>query len=52
MHEAANANVTTPRDIDRLATAALHEATLNNRDRVERDVVQRVLSLDAHYLNT
>lgn len=52
MHEAANANVTTPRDIDRLATAALHEAALHNRERVERDVIKRVLSLDAHYLNT
>jgi len=50
IHEAAIAH--SPRDIDRLATAALAEAAARGRDRVERDVVQRALAHDAQYLNT
>jgi general secretion pathway protein A len=37
------------RTLDRLATAALVEAATRNRDRVERDIVNIVITRDTHY---
>lgn len=46
LHEATAGTL---RDLDRVAAATLHEATVHSRERVERDIVQRVLALDAHH---
>jgi len=46
LHEAAGGAL---RAIDRLATAALDEAAVHKRDHVERDIVRRVLALDAEH---
>jgi type II secretory pathway predicted ATPase ExeA len=46
LHEATAGTL---RDLDRVATASLQEATAHNRERIERDIVQRVLALDAHH---
>jgi type II secretory pathway predicted ATPase ExeA len=46
LHEAAGGTL---RDLDRIAAAALHEASVHNRERVERDIVQRVLAIDAQH---
>ncbi|WP_437618259.1 hypothetical protein [Sorangium sp. So ce1151] len=44
LHEAAAGS---PRDTDRLATAALRAAARKKRKLVERDVLSRILQLDA-----
>ncbi len=44
LHEAASGAL---RDIDRVATAALREAARRKKKLVERDILARVLDLDA-----
>ncbi len=46
LHEAASGSL---RDVDRIATACLTEAAASQRKRVERDVISRVLSIEAHH---
>ncbi len=46
LHEATTGSL---RSIDPLATAALHEAAAHKRDRIERDIVRRILALDAEH---
>ena len=46
LHEAATGSL---RGVDRLATAALAEAAAHKRDHVERDIIRRVLAVDAEH---
>lgn len=46
LHEATQGLL---RDVDRIADAALTEAAQHQRERVEREIVQRVLAVDAHH---
>lgn len=46
LHEATGGSL---RDLDRLAAAALAEAAVHDRKRIERDIVTRVLALDARH---
>ncbi len=46
LHEAATGSL---RTIDRLATSALAEAAAHKRDRIERDIIRRILALDAEH---
>ena len=46
LHEAATGSL---RSVDRLAAASLAEAAAHTRDKVERDIVRRVLALDAEH---
>lgn len=46
LHEATGGTL---RDLDRIAAATLREATAHRRERVERDIVQRVLAIDAQH---
>jgi general secretion pathway protein A len=46
LHEASTGSL---RDIDRLATAALAEAAAHKRQRIDRDIITRVLAVDAEH---